>query len=309
MNINNIQTIIDSYAQSLSGKFGVFFKDLNTGVSCGTNINEVFPTASMAKVYILAELYKLAYEGKIDLDQRLEFKASNKSAGSGVLSELTPGFSLTIRDYALLMMNISDNAAADICYHLTGSGNIEKDILIPFKLEKTQINMDFRTMLNVYCGVPEDTEPDDFQSAIDKKYKDEPSFTLRNYRPYIETLEHDDVTSPKDLGSFFEILYKGQWVNEDVSEQIIDVMKKCQTNSRIPKLLPPGVAVTHKTGSMDKLANDGGIVYTRKGDYILIMMYNANTADEAEYKNNKKGSYSDSALANMSLEIFKEYIH
>ena len=93
-----------------------------------------------------------------------------------------------------------------------------------------------------------------------------------------------------------------------VSEQMIDIMKRCHTNSRIPKELPRDVEVAHKTGTMDKVANDCGIVYTEKGDYMLCLFYNGNTATQEEYDANIKGRFSDGLLAEISKEIYAAYM-
>ena len=59
---------------------------------------------------------------------------------------------------------------------------------------------------------------------------------------------------------------------------------------------------------MDKVANDCGIVYTAKGDYILCLFYNGNTASQEEYDANKKGRFSDGLLAEISKEIYAAYM-
>ena len=85
-------------------------------------------------------------------------------------------------------------------------------------------------------------------------------------------------------------------------------MKRCHTNSRIPRHLPKGTEVAHKTGTMDKVANDVGVVYTDKGDYLLCMFYNGNTATREEYDANIKGRLSDNLLADISRDIYAEYV-
>ena len=66
--------------------------------------------------------------------------------------------------------------------------------------------------------------------------------------------------------------------------------------------------VAHKTGSMDRVANDVGIVYTPKGDYILAMFYNGNTATQEEYDSNKDLHISEEVLAQLCGEIYSIYI-
>ena len=80
-------------------------------------------------------------------------------------------------------------------------------------------------------------------------------------------------------------------------------MKQCQTNSRIPKYLPDGCNAAHKTGTMTRVANDAGIVYTPAGDFILSLFYNGNVASEEEYNANATGRLGDELLANLARDI------
>ncbi len=57
----------------------------------------------------------------------------------------------------------------------------------------------------------------------------------------------------------------------DTDRQILDVLFKCQSTLLIPAKLSSGVRSAHKTGSIDHLANDCGIVYTDCGNYVLTM--------------------------------------
>ena len=89
---------------------------------------------------------------------------------------------------------------------------------------------------------------------------------------------------------------------------MLKIMKACQTNTRIPKLLPLGTPVAHKTGTLDKLMVDGGIVYTPKGDYILCLFYNGPLASREDYDKNYLGRDGEQYLAELSREIYDAYM-
>lgn len=102
-------------------------------------------------------------------------------------------------------------------------------------------------------------------------------------------------------------IYGGKWVDPDTCQQMLDIMKLCDGETRITKYLPKGTVVAHKTGSADRVANDVGIVYTPKGDYILVMYYNGNTADEEEYNSNQDRHISEAVLARISRDVYRAY--
>ena len=90
-------------------------------------------------------------------------------------------------------------------------------------------------------------------------------------------------TTPHDVMVFYEKLYRGEIVNKFYSDEMISLLKKQQLNDRIPKYLPLGIPVAHKTGELDRVKHDAGIVYAPTGDYIFVVMTDsANPQSAAE---------------------------
>ena len=74
--------------------------------------------------------------------------------------------------------------------------------------------------------------------------------------------------------------------------------------ARIAKYLPRGVDVARKSGSMDRVVNDTGIVYSPHGDYIITMFYNGNTASEEEYRTHFRKFMGENLLADLSKKVY-----
>jgi beta-lactamase class A len=90
-------------------------------------------------------------------------------------------------------------------------------------------------------------------------------------------------TSAYDITAYYEKLYKGEIINEEYSKKMIDLLSRQRLNDRIPKYLPQGMRVAHKTGELDGVKHDAGIVYSPKGDYIFVVMSDTpRPADAAE---------------------------
>ena len=139
--MSKYQRILEAAQQaeaSLTGKLGFAFYDLQEGKGCYLHENEVFPTASVYKVYILAELYRQAAEGKFSLDEYRSTPLEAPTMGSGILSLLSPGLSMKVRDHAKLMMMLSDNLATDIIFDMVGSDNIKANVIDALGLTKTK---------------------------------------------------------------------------------------------------------------------------------------------------------------------------
>jgi beta-lactamase class A len=75
------------------------------------------------------------------------------------------------------------------------------------------------------------------------------------------------------------MIVNGQIVDRAASDEIIDILKECQTGAaRIPGLLPKGIDVAHKSGTISGSINDTGIVilpYNAGHIAITVFMKNA----------------------------------
>jgi beta-lactamase class A len=300
--VDLIQQAVEHCSSQLSGKLGVGFQDIQTGQKFFLNGNEQFPTASVFKIFVLAELFRQIDAGIVTLDARYGLEDTYKSVGSGVAQFMTSGTSLTVYDYALLMMAISDNTCADFLYRFVGGTNIKNHVVDAMELTQTKADLTCADLFVNYCGVSPDAAP---AVKNDRYYHGD----YRNSEWYACKTEKNDVTSPEDITKMLWSIYCGKWSSERACHDMLEIMKKCQTNSRIPKYLPAGIHVAHKTGTFDRVSNDVGIVYTGQGTYILSLLYNGNLADQAEYEGkNSRGYYGDEVLAKLSRRIYDIYM-
>ncbi|HEX5166224.1 MAG TPA: serine hydrolase, partial [Thermomicrobiales bacterium] len=64
----------------------------------GVNMDELYPTASTFKIPLIYALYQMTDREEIALTKRVTIEESDRVPGSGVLQDLDPGLSPTIRD-------------------------------------------------------------------------------------------------------------------------------------------------------------------------------------------------------------------
>lgn len=79
-------------------------------------------------------------------------------------------------------------------------------------------------------------------------------------------------TTARDIADFYEKLYKGQVVNREYSQKMLDVLFRQRLNDRLPKYLPNWTRVAHKTGELDTFKHDAGIVESANGDYLIVIL-------------------------------------
>jgi beta-lactamase class A len=69
-----------------------------------------------------------------------------------------------------------------------------------------------------------------------------------------------------------ELLYTGKVLDEEYSAYMIDIMKKQLDTSMMMLNIPDETVVAHKTGELDFLDHEVGIVYQDNGDYIFCVL-------------------------------------
>jgi beta-lactamase class A len=89
-------------------------------------------------------------------------------------------------------------------------------------------------------------------------------------------------STPYDIAVFYEKLYRGEIVDPSSSEKMLEFLKKQQLNDGLPRDLPDGTIFAHKTGDLNAFKHDAGIVYTPKGNYILVVMSESSSPPGAQ---------------------------
>jgi beta-lactamase class A len=79
-------------------------------------------------------------------------------------------------------------------------------------------------------------------------------------------------TTAADQITFYERLLEGQVVGPAASEQMLELLEAQQENDRLPAKLPTGTLVAHKTGELDGVRNDSGIIFTPNGPIICAVL-------------------------------------
>ncbi len=90
------------------------------------------------------------------------------------------------------------------------------------------------------------------------------------------------TTNALEIALFMEKLYKGEIGNPESTTKMINLLKAQKLNNKLPKNLPPGTVIAHKTGELGWFSHDAGIIYSEKGDYIIVVMSESSSPKGAE---------------------------
>ena len=285
-----VRSEIERLADATGGIVGVSATHLSTGRHIGYREGELFPTASVIKLPLLVTLYEDAIAGRIDLSERVTYRDATKVAGSGVLQFLDDGLNPTLRDLAVLMMSVSDNTATDLLFDRVGKSRIE-GTMDRLGLSSIRVPFDIREMLMELVDM-DHTQPGGYEE-LRTRLRLSAGSGGRSMVP-----EQADRATPADICRLLELIESRAILDADSCAAIIELLKRIQSATRIPGLLPKGTVVAHKTGSYRRLRNDVGIVYAPKGAYTVALFARELPRDNID---------DDGALARISLAIYEEF--
>lgn len=103
-------------------------------------------------------------------------------------------------------------------------------------------------------------------------------------------------TTVSDMLHFFEKVYKRNGVSAYVSHEMTELLLAQEINDRIPKYLPKVARVAHKTAEIDFQKHDAGIVFTKSGDYIIVVLSESDSPSAAAER-----------IANLSKEVYEYF--
>ncbi|HLN14839.1 MAG TPA: serine hydrolase [bacterium] len=282
---SQLETRITHIADELDGTMGVYVHALKSGDTIAVNADDPYQMASVFKIPILAELLCQVEAKQRSLDDRVVLTDAMKSPGSGVLKELSAGTSLTLKDFATLMIIVSDNTATDMLLGLVTKDAVNAR-LRQCGLTRTTVSMSCRELLYDVVGLGDAPDtPETRQTALGRLRRREIDLNARMY--------HDpaaNMTTPREMGALLEAIVRPTLdggaaaagpLSPTVCRGMLDIMRRQQVRNRLPLLLPPGVEIAHKTGSVSRVSNDAGVLYA-PGSVCIVTVFTRDLGSDLE---------------------------
>lgn len=263
---------IEAEIASYDGQMAVYVDDMKGNI-VAIGADEKFETASTIKTYILACLFDQIEKGNASLEEKITYKKEHFIDGSGVFRDLSFGAAMNVKDVATLMIIISDNIATNMMIDYLGLDTINACIQ------------------ELGCKDTVLHNPIDFA-----KY------------------DRLGTTTPRDYASMFVRLSKGELISQEASAQMREIFKRQHYNSTLTRFFPQYlldsedtgeeelIYVASKSGSMDACRNDGGLVHTPYGEYVIVIM-NKNFSD-AVYHNDHPAQVFGAKVSRLILDQY-----
>ncbi len=260
------QIEIEAIAETVPGRIGFYIEDLTTGMKYEREADDLFPTASICKVPVLIELFRRIDEGTLSLDDRRRLpRNTSRKFATGNLSLLWDEPEISIRDYARLMIHVTDDMATDVLMEVVGLDKVNATMdKLGFPNTRVTMNMGRWHYTMVDMGdEPINPENDKKASAIMRAGQE--NYESVSYKGSLD----NNVTTPREMASILRQMYDGNIVNPKASADMIELLKGATSRTRIPKFIDPDVEIAHKTGGSGRIKGDVGILYLPTGPLII----------------------------------------
>jgi beta-lactamase class A len=238
---------LSAQVRRFKGQPGIVIKDLQRNWEISYNKDLALPSASLAKIPIMAACFLASEQGRLVLSRQVILSNSDKLSGSGILKDVRPGTVFTVEELIGLMIYDSDNTATNILTNLVG--------------------IDYLNQTFNAWGFKD--------TNLSRRVAD---FSLRDRGI-------ENYTTAQDIAWLLERIYRKELISREVSEKCLRVLKLQRVNDRIPKYLPAYIAVAHKTGLERNVCHDAGIIFGCKGDLLICVLTKHTNPNAAIAKN------------------------
>jgi beta-lactamase class A len=238
-----MQHLMDDLAAHHRGKVSIYAKALRTGQTVAINADTPVNTASVIKVAIMLEAMYQVKEGKVSFDDTLTLEKSDQVSGSGVLLLFHTPAPINFETALVLMITQSDNTATNLVLEHVG---------------RERVNARLRSL-----GFPITTSirPIGHPDQGDQNPQLKPFGIGR--------------TTAREMAGILESIQRCDLGDQKLCDRMIDMMEHQFWRNCIPHYLEDAdtteVAshIANKTGSLDHVRNDVGIVFTKDGPIVI----------------------------------------
>ncbi|MCO6044797.1 serine hydrolase [Aeoliella sp. ICT_H6.2] len=243
--VSKLEARLKPLIEGHRGEVGVMIRHLPSGQTFKHRETVAMPTASLIKFPLLMATAKALEEGDVSLDGRIKLTKEDQVPGSGILTEhFAPGLELTLHDAIHLMIAYSDNTATNLVIDQVGL-NATNELMAELGCDATRLNS--------------------------KVYRRDTTNNLERSKKY-----GLGSTSSEDMVRLLEMLDAGEFVDKERSDLVLKYMGDCLSTVGLPRYLPDGTKVAHKTGAVGDTRTEAGIIYSPAGPIAISVLTTAN---------------------------------
>jgi len=280
---------LDSMVAGLLGHYGVMIAEPDGTPLYSYGASDQFESASLYKLAVMVEVYRQRELGLLSFDDLITMEEGyfQEAGDDEWLNSSYAGESFTVEALLWEMIDASSNAAAWALLDYVGTENVNA-AMAELGLGATAIR--WSPSGGWFPHPEQDLESDEDVPAEELPAEEEPTEeepepsgarpgTRASYAWVDENTPN--VTSAEDLAWLYAQLLQGVVVSPEASAEMLELLAQQQINDRLPAYLPEGVVVAHKTGNLDGIVHDAGVIYAPAGPVIVVVLSDEVNPDEA----------------------------
>ena len=224
--------------------------------------DELAVAASVFKVVVALEVFTQAATGRLELGKRIRVSPEQRTPGPTGLSVFADEAELSVRDLALMMMAVSDNAATDILISLAGLDSINAT-LASLGLRATVIPGTEQAELD---SIGQDVGYAGWNDLIraSARFTAEEDRRIQDgfLRARALTPEHAIRTTAREMATLLRLIWRDEAGPAEACAQVRQMMARQVTRQRLALGFPrAGVQVAAKSGSLlGIIRNEVGVI-------------------------------------------------
>ena len=243
----SLDSDVRTRVKQFPGAVSIYAKNLDTGATYDLRGDEPVRTASTIKLALMVESFAEVAEGRVKWSERQILKDDDKVSGSGVLHEMSDGVWLPLRDLVNLMIVVSDNTATNLL--------IDRFTADAVNARMEKLGFKETRLMRKVRGDGTQLKPAQGFSAVGREPANE-RFGLGR-------------SSPHEMVRLMEMLEKGEVVSPQASKEMLEILKRQSFTEGIGRRVK--LPVASKSGSLDALRSDVGIVYAQRGRIAIAI--------------------------------------
>ncbi|MFI1198206.1 serine hydrolase [Streptomyces sp. NPDC020883] len=246
------------------GVRGAFLaRNLDTGEQLGFDVTELVPLASVAKVPLALVVLDRIATGELDAARPVVVDPATSSVGPTGLAAFRHPATVAVGDLLLLMLSVSDNAAADALFGLVPAEEVDAR-LRAWGCGDLRLRHRLNRMYECAAGAA----GNDFSLALELAIRDDHAG-----RHAIETLDpaHANVGTATGLVDLLERVWRDGIGHPDACAELRRLMGlQVFTHRLAGELRADTLKVSGKTGTFLHLRHEIGVVQSEAGDRIAM---------------------------------------
>jgi len=258
-----VELEIARIASNAGGEVGVAARHLESGLTLTVNSETRFPMASTFKVAVAGAILSQVDAGQLGLDQLVTVDPALVLESEGIAEIFPfPGVALSVHNLLEGMITRSDNTATNVLTRLAGGPAAVTAWVRKLGVEKLRVDGDTNEIVGRYLQLPYSDARD--SKSIQEQIKALPPEDVERRNSQGDAQFADDprdTTTPAAMVELLTRIVNGQALSSASTELLLGTMQRTTTGlKRLRGMLPPGVVVQDKTGTIGGTVNDVGVI-------------------------------------------------